>query len=396
MRHFQYLSDDQCKSIFHVSPESWNKDSPKEILANALGGTLYMPGTRTQISNDILTGKFLNGQYAGLTSMVICLEDSISDDEVESAEINSIVQLQTLYTAVRSMQFSQSNLPLIFIRVRNPFQIKKLVGDLGAASTILSGFVLPKFNVDNGKEFLDQIVMVNNTYGLSLYALPILETKEVIYRESRMETLLSIKKILDLYDEIILNIRIGATDFSGLFGIRRDCNTVIYDIAVIRDCIADIMNFFGRVDQEYVVSGPVWEYFQSSGPNMKHNNTNDRNRLEFSFPIDNEYHEAFIQEILLDKSNGMVGKTIIHPSHIKLVNALNAVTHEEYMDSLSIMHHFHSQNGVIASVFHNKMNEVKPHYHWARKILLKSKVYGVLHEQQSFIQLLQFNERVHL
>lgn len=394
MRHFQYLSDDQRRSIFQVSPANWTKDSPKEILAYALGGTLYMPGTRTQISNDILTGKFLNGKYAGLTSMVICLEDSISDYEVESAEINTVVQLQTLYTAIRSMQFSQNNLPLIFIRVRNPIQINKLVEELGAASGILSGFVLPKFNVDNGKEFLEQIISVNNTYNLSLFALPILETKEVMYKETRMETLLSIKKLLNLYEDLILNIRIGATDFSSLFGIRRDGNTVIYDIAVIRDCIADIMNIFGRMDHEYVVSGPVWEYFQPT--KKKTINAYNRNRLEFSFPIENEYHDAFIQEILLDKSNGMVGKTIIHPSQIKLIHALNAVTHEEYMDSLAIMDNVHSHNGVIASEFHNKMNEVKPHYHWAKKILMKSKVYGVLHEQQSFIQLLQFNERVHI
>jgi len=393
MQHFQYLSDVQRKSIFHVSPESWTKDSPKDVLGYALGGTLYMPGTRTQISNDILSGKFLNGKYAGLTSMIICLEDSISDYEVGAAEINSVIQLQTLYHALKSMKFSQSNLPLIFIRVRNPAQIKKLIEDLGAASTLLSGFVLPKFNVQNGKEYLQQIQAINKTFGLSLYALPILETREVIYKESRMETLLSIKELLDKYAEMVLNIRIGATDFSGLFGIRRDSNTVIYDIAIIRDCIADIMNIFGRVDQEYIVSGPVWEYFQSSGQKLQQI---DRERLDDTFPIDNEYHHELIREVILDKSNGIVGKTIIHPSHIRLVHALNAVTYEEYMDSISIMDHAYSQNGVIASNFHNKMNEVKPHYHWARKILLKSKVYGVLHEQQSFIQLLEFSERVHL
>ncbi|MGV3466347.1 MAG: HpcH/HpaI aldolase/citrate lyase family protein [Heyndrickxia sp.] len=393
MQHFQYLSDEQRKSIFHVSPESWTKNSSKEILAYALGGTLYMPGTRTQISNDILSGKFLNGKYAGLTSMIVCLEDSISDYEVGAAEINCVIQLQTLYHAISSMKFSQSNLPLIFIRVRNPFQIKKLINELGAAATLLSGFVLPKFNIQNGKEYLEQIQAINKTFGLSLYALPILETKEVIYKESRMETLLSMKDLLNKHAEMVLNIRIGATDFSGLFGIRRDSKTAIYDIAIIRDCIADIMNIFGRADQDYIISGPVWEYFQSSGQKLQ---PIDRGPLDGTFPIENEYHHALIREIILDKSNGIVGKTIIHPSHIRLVHALNAVTYEEYMDSISIMDQVHSQNGVLASNFHNKMNEVKPHYHWAKKTLLKSKVYGVLHEQQSFIQLLEFSERVHL
>ncbi len=393
MRHFPFLTDEQLKSTFYISPESWTKESPKEVLAYALGGTLYMPGTRTQISNDILGGKFLYGKYAGLTSMVICLEDSISDHEVVEAEINSVIQLQTLYNAVNSRKFSQGHLPLIFIRVREPKQIEKLINDLGAASTLLSGFVLPKFDAHIGKEYLEQIQSINNTYCLSLYALPILESKEVIYKETRMDTLLSIKKLLDHYAEIVLNIRIGATDFSGLFGIRRDSETPIYDIAIIRDCIADILNIFGRMDHEYIISGPVWEYFQLPGQMVK---PSVRNNLDGALPTANQYDQAFIREIILDKSNGIVGKTIIHPSHIRLVHALNAVTYEEYMDSISIMDHIHSHNGVITSNFHNKMNEVKPHYQWARKTLLKSKVYGVLHEQQSFIQLLEFSERVHL
>jgi citrate lyase beta subunit len=362
-----------------------------------------MPGTRSEISNDILTGKFSNGKYAGLTSMVICLEDSISDHEVISAEINTVIQLQTIYHAVRNNNFSPNNLPLLFIRVRNAAQIKKIISDLGIASTLLCGFVLPKFSIENGSEFLNQLIEVNRTYDLSLYALPILETKEVIYKESRIETLLSIRTLLDKYYENILNVRIGATDFSGLFGIRRNSDTTIYDIAIIQDCIKDIINIFGRMDNEYIISGPVWEYFNGSNRIMKpqirqtpFQKAFGRNGLELRSELINRYEDALIHEILLDITNGIVGKTIIHPSHIKIVHALNVVTHEEYMDALSIIENYQSSNGVIKSHYHNKMNEVKPHYHWARKILLKSKVYGVLHEQQSFIDLLQLNERVHI
>jgi citrate lyase beta subunit len=101
---------------------------------------------------------------------------------------------------------------------------------------------------------------------------------------------------------------------------------------------------------------------------------------------------------VLDNTNGLVGKTIIHPLHIKIVNALNAVTKEEYLDASSILDQAQSYNGVIRSEFSNKMNEIKPHYNWARKIILKSNIYGVFHEQQSFIDLISetTNEQLYI
>ena len=46
--------------------------------------------------------------------------------------------------------------------------------------------------------------------------------------------------------------------------------------------------------------------------------------------------DGLIREILMDIANGLTGKTIIHPSHIKVVQALNVVTFEEYLDALTI------------------------------------------------------------
>ena len=74
---------------------------------------------------------------------------------------------------------------------------------------------------------------------------------------------------MDEYREHILNVRIGATDFSGIYGIRRSADTSVYEIAVLRDCIADIINVFQRADCPYVISGPVWEYFSSKERMLK-------------------------------------------------------------------------------------------------------------------------------
>ncbi len=80
MRHFNYLSFDEMQTIFLEPPSSFPIHSDKELLSYSLGATLYMPATRQQITADILSGK-----HEGLVSLVICLEDAISDDELVSA-----------------------------------------------------------------------------------------------------------------------------------------------------------------------------------------------------------------------------------------------------------------------------------------------------------------------
>ncbi|MTH55201.1 citrate lyase subunit beta [Bacillus mangrovi] len=395
MRHFHYLPADVLDDLFYLKPIPFSRTSSRDLLAFALGATLYMPGTRDQISNDVLSGKYLKGKHEGLTSMAICLEDSIGDHEVEHAEENTVRQLQTIKAAIESGAFPSDLLPIIFIRVREAEQMTRMLAALGSARELLCGFIFPKFSPSNGHHFFESLVEGNKAYSLSLYGMPILESYEIIYKEHRMETLVSIKEILDSYHPLVLNVRIGATDFSGLFGIRRSSDTTIYDISVIRDCITDIINMFGRSSKEYVISGPVWEYFSGSKRIMKpqirqspFQQAFGRTGLEIRTEMINRFEDALIHEILMDKTNGLVGKTVIHPSHIKVVHSLNVVTHEEYLDAKSILDSLEGAGGVFKSAYSNKMNEVKPHTNWARKVLLKSSIYGVLHEQQSFIDLL--------
>ena len=49
----------------------------------------------------------------------------------------------------------------------------------------------------------------------------------------------------------------------------------------------------------------------------------------------------------------------------------------------------HGEFGVRKSHFLNKMNEVKPHFYWAQRILLKSEIYGVLNEEYTNIDLIK-------
>lgn len=263
-------------------------------------------------------------------SIILCLEDAISDKEVKLAEQNIVVQIQQIANLVSANILNQADIPLLFIRVRQPSQMKKIVTELGSAVHCLCGFVFPKFTPINGKTYIDQLAYINELYSLSLYGMPILESPEIMYKETRAESLLQIKDLLDSYHDYILNVRIGATDFSSIFSIRRNKYTPIYHITVVRDCISDIINVFSRATNEYIISGCVWEYFS------------------------NDHEEGLIQEVSLDHANGLIGKTVIHPSHIKVVQAMHIVTMEDYLDARLILQNADTYNGVLKAVFLTK------------------------------------------
>jgi citrate lyase beta subunit len=91
--------------------------------------------------------------------------------------------------------------------------------------------------------------------------------------------------------------------------------------------------------------------------------------------------------VVLDRANGLTGKTVIHPSHVAAVHALSVVTHEECRDAVDVLGTAAS-GGAVASAFRNKMNESKPHAAWAARIMLRARVFGVAHPTTSFVDLL--------
>jgi hypothetical protein len=158
---------------------------------------------------------------------------------------------------------------------------------------------------------------------------------------------------------------------------------------------------FVRLDSPYVVSGPVWEYFSSPErvlkPQIRETPFLERygkEGLKLRKEIIGSHMDGFIREILMDIANGIVGKTIIHPTHIQTVQALNAISYEEYTDAAHIISEGNGEIGVLKSSFSNKMNELKPHLYWAQKIMLKSETYGVLQNEYTYVDLLKQNNYV--
>ncbi len=369
MKYFSCLSEKEKKELFYKEPENLSKDDNKDILAYALGATLYMPGIRDSIGKDIIDKKI-----KGLASVIICLEDSIGDNSVEKGLKNATAQLNKIHEALEKGILDKEDIPFIFVRIRNLDQMQFISKILKEKINLLTGFVIPKFSNVCGESYLNEIEKINNKYKISLYAMPVIETKDSIYLENRVKYINELKSVIDKHKHLILNVRIGAADFSSLFGIRRSVENTIYDILVIKDCLSAIVNTFGRYEDDYVISGPVWEYFIKN-------------------KVDKKYYTkqpilGLIKEALLDKENGLVGKTVIHPSQIIPIQALQVVTYEEYMDACDIINN-EKNNGVISSVYKNKMNEIKPHLNWAKKIIKKSYIYGVYNENKCYKDLLE-------
>lgn len=386
MQHFAT----EAEMIFYKKPQPFTKWETADILSYALGATLYMPASMPTIVSLIRSQK-----YKELTSLVIDLEDAIGDAELVDCEAKLIEDISELYALYQQKQLLLQELPLLFVRVRHVEQFQRLTTVLGKKQEILTGYVFPKFTAEQGAryfELLEQTILEND---LILYGMPILESREVLYKESRMEALLDIKAVLHQYKARVLNVRIGATDFCGIYGIRRRMDSTIYDISVIRDCIADIVNILGREEDGFIISGPVWEYFNNQRvlkPALRVTPFSEKGALDTRKALLDDCLDGLMKEVLMDKQNGIVGKTIIHPSHIRVVHALYAISYEEYLDALSIIENNDGQKGVMKSHYANKMNEIKPHMRWAQRILKQAHVYGVYHESVDFASLLLQSE----
>ncbi len=379
VRHFDFLTDPAREALFAVPPQPVDRAGPPAALALALGATFYSPGTRPDLPADARRAASI-----GTTSHVWCLEDAVPHDAVPEAQANVVRSLRSFT--------DDEHLPLLFVRVRTPEQLLAVVRQAGEATRHLTGFVLPKFLPgDPGLAWMQALEQA----GPGLYGMPVLEDEDLAWAETRGEHLAGIRALLDAHRDQVLSVRVGATDLSGLFGLRRDADTTIWDVAVVRDMLSHVLNVFARRG-DYIVSGPVWEHFSGDRlfksqlretPFATHRSQGLRQRLLAGDT------DELLREVTLDRANGFVGKTVIHPTHVNLVNAMSAVFRDEHDDALAVLAG-RGAGGLVASPSGGKMNELGPHELWAEQVSARAAVYGVLAEADGVVQLLDAGWRV--
>ena len=418
MRHFSYLSDAETSRLFHRPPQELGLESDAGLLATALGATLYSPGTRPDLAKDV------RKQAArGALSMVLCLEDSIADADVPEAETNVLAALGQLYAESRPVPDPAADAAadaagasvaagdpgdtddigdaaglMLFVRVRTPEQMLLLAERAGRTLDVLTGFVVPKFENTTGaaQRFLDALHTVNAARSADhpgarpLRIMPILESPLMIHAESRTDTLAGIYQVLKANRPDILSVRIGATDMSSAYGLRRSRDLTIYDVKVVSNVIGDIVNMLGRPGG-FIISGPVWEHYSSGErllrPQLRSTPFAEADELGLRQRLLTANLDGLIREIELDQANGLLGKTVIHPSHVPLVHAMSVISHEEYLDALHISGE--AGGGAAASPYRNKMNEMKPHQAWAASTLVRAAAFGVAAPDITYVDLLE-------
>lgn len=313
------------------------------ILCYSVGALLYCPANNERIVDSLTSEKF--GRHF---SLALCLEDTIRDDYVEEAENILIRSITTLFTHKSQIPY----IPKIFIRVRTSQQIITLLNRLGTAAELITGFIIPKFSLENADEYIQTIELVNKKSEQTIYMMPIFESPTIIDLQNRFHILYTLKEKLDCIEELVLNIRVGGNDLCHIFGFRRHSDESIYQIKPISDILSDIITVFGM---DYVISGPVWEYY---------------NGESWDTGLENELRQ--------DRLCGFVGKTVIHPNQIALVNNAYKVSQKDYADAKSIFNWDTASASLVSgSIAKERMNEYKTHSNWALKTLLLAEAFGI-------------------
>lgn len=318
-----------------VVREAWNYQ---------VGALLYCPANNQSLGKNIIQSAF-----GDKFSLCLCLEDTINDKKVREAELDMEHTLRQIYEARRAGK--QFYLPKIFIRVRQKEQIVRLIEELGNAADIVVGFNLPKFNLENAPGYLEEL---NRCKAIKrdIKFMPILESEDLANVMKRPQFLYDLKMMLKPYEDMIVNIRVGGNDLSHIYGLRRHSTETIYDIKPVIAALTDILQVFGT---EYVVSGPVFEYY--NGEN---------------------WAEGLQRECAKDVISGFVGKTAIHPKQIAIINDALKVFKEDYDDAKEILNwDDHESSYVKGNVTGSRMNEVKTHLNWANRIMALADYYGI-------------------
>ena len=314
------------------------------VNAYRVGPLLYCPA-----SNETIVSSLTHEKFGRQFSLALCLEDAIRDDRVAEAE-------ETLIASVKSLDRIRSRqpffMPRLFLRVRNHTQIKSLLHRLGDSGKLIAGFNIPKFSPENADVYIRTICDINENANQTFYMMPILESPSIIDLRNRYRILYELKEKLDSVSRYVLNIRVGGNDLCHQFGFRRHSTESIHKIRPIGSIFSDIVTVFGM---DYVISGPVWEYY--SGKN---------------------WDSGLKQELNDDRLCGFIGKTVIHPRQIPLVNEAYRVPLKDYNDARSILDWDADAPSLVSgSIVKERMNEYKTHCNWALRTLALAEAYGL-------------------
>ena len=337
---------DYTQSYAHLITERHAMLKPRTHHPYQLGASLYMPATRQDIWQVIKREKL-----ATINSIIICLEDAVSHSDVELALETLQTLLHTWATHVDSIHNptrpsetqpqQQPTRPLVFVRPRNPMMLQQLADYKHI--DLIDGFVLPK---------VDMCSLSNWRLGCQNLSpehllMPTLETAAFFNPHHNQELAIAFK---EAFSQPIFALRIGGNDLFAALRLRRPKNTMVYDTP-IGTLAYQLLGCF--VPHGFYLTAPVFEYLDQ--PTL------------------------FMQELTRDVSLGLVGKTVIHPSQIALVQQAYCVPLSILDEAQAILH----CEAKAVFKYNNTMLEPATHRAWATEIINRAEVFGTINNATS-------------
>lgn len=310
-------------TLLHLPSHHPTPLPPPRMHPYHLGASLYMPATRTDIWQVITRQKIPN-----IHSIIICLEDAVSEQDVAMALVN-VQNLLTLWS-----ENPPALRPLVFIRPRHATMLRQL-GEF-AHIGLIDGFVLPKVDMVSLADWRYACQHLDRQH----FIMPTLETALIFGANHNQELAEAFR---EGFDQEILAIRVGGNDLLSCLRMRRLPHVTLYD-SPIGTLLYRLLGIF--VPYGFYLSSPVFEYL-------------DKETL-------------FCAELSQDVALGLVGKTVIHPSQIPMVINAFQVTQTEYDEACAIL------DKEAKAVFkqNNTMLETATHKAWAKEIIERQNIFG--------------------
>lgn len=282
------------------------------------GATLYVPALHPTLDS------VRAGSVHGLGSMVICLEDSIRDDQVVDA-------MAALRRHLAETDASGDG-PTAYVRPRDPDMAERIMGMKGARG--VRGFVIPKATPDSLQDWMSIL------RGEKWAVMPTIETVHAF----------DVREIHRLRDQTatlgipVDAVRIGGNDILATIGARRSAVRTLYD-GPLGPVVTTIVGAYAGTGIS--LSSPVLEHYSDE--------------------------MLLIEEIERDIEHGLYSKTAIHPKQVPIVNGAMRPTSRDVSEAHAIL-----ESGA-AAVFRSEgsMCEPKTHAAWARIVLDRHRRLGV-------------------
>jgi citrate lyase beta subunit len=286
-------------------------------MSTLIGASLYIPATHRRLPD------FLSSPPLQLTSIIVCLEDSLRAEEVPQAETR----------ATRLLQQCRPGLEL-WVRPRTPEMLARLATRLDPAQ--VAGFVLPKFDNTSMEPWLG--ALTDRPYKL----MPTLETRES-FDAGAMARLRDRLLEHPCYKQLYA-LRVGGNDLLALLGLRRPKGLMLYDtpLGYVLGMLITTFKPWG-----FALTAPVFDQLE------------DRDGLE--------------REAERDVLSGFAGKTAVHPQQVEVINRAFKVTPCAVAEATRIL----DVRAPAVFTLEGAMAEPATHRSWAVGILARASIFGM-------------------